>query len=88
MPSAPGLSGRARGADRAGPTRLRIHETEVSSSVVENMAMDVYDSSFFRLREVRARKPERDYIFPSGKRFQTSRSGIRTIYLDSSSHPS
>ena len=46
VPSAPGLSGRARGADKAGPTRLRIHETEVSSSIVENIAMDVCDAAF------------------------------------------
>ena len=46
MPSAPGLSGRARGADKVGPTRLRIHETEVSSSIVENMAMDVCGAVF------------------------------------------
>ena len=44
VPSAPGLSGRARGADKAGPTRLRIHETEVSSSTVESIAMDVCDA--------------------------------------------
>ena len=46
MPSAPGLSGRARAADKAGPTRLRIHETEVSSSIVENMVMAVCDAVF------------------------------------------